>query len=117
VVPKRLASLESHELSGGLRVFVARSLGSRLLGLALLAEAPEGCALLFPRCRSVHTFGMRFPLDLVFLDEAGGVMAVSRGVPPCRIVRCRDADSVLETPLSEARRFIRAGAGRVAAGR
>ena len=30
-------------------------------------RAPEG--LLIPRCRSVHTYGMRFPLDLLFLGR------------------------------------------------
>jgi uncharacterized membrane protein (UPF0127 family) len=77
----------------------ARSL-DRVVGLALRPD--RGIALHLPRCRSVHTFGMRFPLDLVWLDEAGGVVRVDRGVPPCRVRSCRRARSVLE---------VRAGRG------
>ena len=96
-------------------MLVARSPKERLLGLALLEALPEDCSLLFPHCRSVHTFGMRFQLDLVFLEGGGRVIAVTRGVRPWRVVRCRGAESVLETRMSESRRFVRAGAGRVAA--
>jgi uncharacterized membrane protein (UPF0127 family) len=74
---------------------VARGL-DRLTGLALRAD--RGVALHLPRCRSVHTFGMRFPLDLVWLDGAGEVVRVDRGVPPWRIVRCRSARAVVEVP-------------------
>ena len=85
----------------------ARSFGSRLRGLALRDEA--GWALLIRRCRCVHTFGMRFALDLVWLDAEGRVMRVDRGVRPRRVVRCRKAAAVVEVP-SPARRAVR-GAG------
>ena len=49
---------------------VATTVSSRLLGLALLRREHAGAGLLIPRCRSVHTFGMRFPIDVLFLDEA-----------------------------------------------
>ena len=57
-----------------------------------------GAGLLIPGCRSVHTFGMRFDLDLLFLDEDGRVTELRRSVPPWRFVRCRDAAAVLELP-------------------
>jgi uncharacterized protein len=81
----------------GLRVVVARGARARLLGLALLRELPPDHALLIPRCRSVHTFGMRFPIDVVFLDAAGRVVRVARGVPPGRVVGCRRAVTAIET--------------------
>src|SRR5215211_4536636 len=62
--PARLRRFEPRPLGRGLRLLVARSRLARLLGLALLARAPPGCALLLPRCRSVHTAGMRFALDI-----------------------------------------------------
>jgi len=46
-------------------------------GLALRRESAE--PLLIPRCRSVHTFGMRFALDLFWLDEWGRVLRVDSG--------------------------------------
>jgi uncharacterized membrane protein (UPF0127 family) len=77
----------------GMEIQVARGLG-RLVGLALRRD--RGIALLLTRCRSVHTFGMRFPLDLVWLDATGSVVRVDRDVPPCRVRSCRRARSVLE---------------------
>ena len=82
----------------GFDVPVATTRSSRLLGLALLRRERAGEGLLIPRCRSVHTFGMRFPLDLLFLDEEGRVVSLHRSVSPGRIVRCRAAAAVLELP-------------------
>ena len=75
---------------------VARTRRRRLLGLALRRAPPEGWALLLPRCRSVHTFGMRFAIDVVFLDAGGRVVRVVTGVRPGRVVTCRRAAAVLE---------------------
>ena len=92
-------------------VFVASSARARLLGLALLDDLPEGVALLLPRCRSVHTFGMRFALDIVFLDAGSSPLHVERAVPPGRVRSCRGARSVLETRAGEADRLLALGLG------
>ncbi|HEX3317592.1 MAG TPA: DUF192 domain-containing protein [Solirubrobacteraceae bacterium] len=76
---------------------VARTFRERLIGLALLREPPAD-GLLLPRTRSVHTFGMRFALDLHWLDAEGGVVRVDRAVPPGRVRTCLRARSVLELP-------------------
>jgi uncharacterized protein len=55
---------------------------------------------LIPHCSSVHTFGMRFALDIVFLDGCGRPLSVSRGVSRCRIVFDRRAEAALELPSS-----------------
>jgi uncharacterized membrane protein (UPF0127 family) len=81
----------------GLVVHEATTLRARLLGLAFLREMPPGHALLIPHCRSVHTFGMRFPIDIEFLDERGERLRIERGVPPRRVLACRAAFAVLET--------------------
>jgi uncharacterized membrane protein (UPF0127 family) len=94
---RRFRGLQRIQLLG-MEIPVAESTLSRLLGLALLARERAGPGLLIPRCRSVHTLGMRFPVDLIFLDEEGGVVEIRRDVPACRIVRCPKADSVLELP-------------------
>lgn len=78
-----------------MKIVVARSPLARLRGLAL-RRRPPGYALLLPRCRSVHTFGMRFPLDLVWLDRDGRPVRVDEAVPPWRVRRCRRAVAVLE---------------------
>jgi uncharacterized protein len=68
----------------------------RLVGLIGRRSLPGGVALEIPGCRSVHTFGMRFPLDLVWLDASRRVVRVDRDVPPWRVRSCRQARSVLE---------------------
>jgi uncharacterized membrane protein (UPF0127 family) len=84
---------------------VATGFGSRLRGLAWRerSQAPPG--LLIPRCASVHTFGMRFELDVYFLDGGGCVLRVCRRVPPRRVVWCRGACAVLEIPAAEGGEF------------
>lgn len=82
----------------GLEVRVARGPRARLLGLAFLERSEAGAGLLIPRCAAVHTCGMRFPLDLVFLDGADRPLLVCRRVPPRRFVGLRSAASVLELP-------------------
>jgi uncharacterized membrane protein (UPF0127 family) len=76
----------------------AASFRTRLRGLAWRDRADAGPGLLIPRCSSVHTFGMRFALDLYFLDVERRVIAVRRRVPPRRVVWKRGACAVLEIP-------------------
>jgi uncharacterized membrane protein (UPF0127 family) len=87
----------------GLELPVASTLPSRLLGLAFLSRERAGPGLAIPRCRSVHTFGMRFPLDLLFLDRRLRVVEVRRSVPPRRVVRCAAAVAALEIPSPQTR--------------
>jgi uncharacterized membrane protein (UPF0127 family) len=96
VTPDRLRKLDRRTLPDGTEAFVAVRARSRLLGLAWLDAPPRHCALLLPGCRSVHTFGMRFALDVDFLDGDGQVVRSVPGVQPRRIVWCREARAVLE---------------------
>jgi uncharacterized membrane protein (UPF0127 family) len=104
-LPRRLARLPSRSLHGGGIVHEAATLRARLLGLSFLRELPPGHALLIPHCRSVHTFGMRFPIDVVFLDERGRTLRLAPAVRPRRVLTCRAAFAVLETNAGEAARF------------
>jgi uncharacterized membrane protein (UPF0127 family) len=80
---------------------VAKDFRTRLRGLAWRERATAGPGLLLPRCASVHTFGMRFALDLYFLDERGRVLAVRHRVPPRRVLWRRGASAILEIPSPE----------------
>lgn len=64
-----------------------------LLGRPPLARE-EGLWLL--PCRTVHTLGMRYTLDLVFLDRDGKICRCVPGLRPGRAAGCRAARSVLE---------------------
>jgi uncharacterized membrane protein (UPF0127 family) len=82
----------------GREIPVARGFCARLLGLAFLDRDAVGAGLLIERCASVHTFGMRFALDLLFLDDEGGIVEIHRCVGRRRIVACRAAAAVVEVP-------------------
>jgi uncharacterized protein len=96
--PLRFRGLERVELAGH-RVPVAATGLSRLLGLALMHIGRAGEGLLIPRCRSVHTFGMRFPLHLIFLDDRRVPISIRGSAPPNRVFREPGADAVLELPV------------------
>jgi hypothetical protein len=66
-----------------------------LLGVPTL-EAGEG--LWISPCESVHTCGMRFPIDLIYLDRKRRVRKIRASVVPWRISMCLLAHSVLELP-------------------
>ncbi len=93
----RLARLPS-VIVLGFEVREAAGRRSRLLGLALLDPEEAGAGLLIPRCASVHTFGMRFPLDVLFLDGNGAVIAARHRVAPRRVLFGAGARAVLELP-------------------
>ncbi len=96
----RLGREEPSRVVLGHAVPVAVGFRARLVGLALRDRVDAGPGLLFPRCSSVHTFGMRFALDVYFLGRDGRILAVRRAVPPRRLVACRGAVAVLEIPSS-----------------
>ncbi|HET7122168.1 MAG TPA: DUF192 domain-containing protein [Solirubrobacterales bacterium] len=97
MLASRLQRLPRQEVFG-LAFPVAADRRSRLLGLTGLDREAVGEGLLIPRCASVHTFGMRFALDLVFLDREETPLAVRLAVPPRRIAWERGAAAVLELP-------------------
>jgi uncharacterized protein len=95
--PRRFRGLP-HQTLLGFTVPVATTRLARCLGLAFLDREEAGEGLLIPRCKRVHTFGMRFNLDLVFLGENERVVELRRSVPPGEWVRCSQAIAVLELP-------------------
>jgi uncharacterized membrane protein (UPF0127 family) len=100
-MPRRLRRLSTLPVPvHGIEVRVAATARARLLGLAWLRARPP-CGLLLPRTRSVHTFGMRFALDLVWLDARGRKLRIDPAVPPRRVRSCRAARAVVELPTIE----------------
>ena len=57
--------------------------------------------LVLAPCKSVHTIGMRYALDIAFVDRRGIVLRSERAVPPGRLLACRRAAYVLERPHQE----------------
>jgi uncharacterized membrane protein (UPF0127 family) len=107
--PDRLARLPATPLHGGLLVVEAATPLARLRGLAGLDALPGDVALHLPRTRSVHTFGMRFALDLVWLDRGGAIVRVDRAIGPRRLRTAWRARSVVEVCAGQADAFLQAG--------
>jgi uncharacterized membrane protein (UPF0127 family) len=108
----RLDALPGRALGGGLTLAEARSRAARMKGLAKLDAMPRSYALHIPKCRSIHTFTMRFPLDLVWLDKQGSPTRVDRDVAPRRLKICLRAHSVVEANAGDGDRFAAALASR-----
>src|SRR5688572_18871189 len=78
-------------------VRLARSLWSRFWGLMGRRPLPDGQGLLLRPCTSVHTFFMRFPIDVIFLDRTNTVVKIIPSMKPWRAaLGGRGAHSALE---------------------
>lgn len=75
-VPERIAEIQ---------VTVANSFWGRLVGLLAHKRLEVDSGFLLVPCASIHTFGMRFPIDVIFLDRAGKVLGWADNVAPNRL--------------------------------
>lgn len=77
----------------------ARSFGKRLNGLMFTSRFPSGCALHLTPCHSIHTFFMKFPIDVVYLDMKREIVGIEHRLPPGTMgKRFKHAVSVIELP-------------------
>jgi uncharacterized membrane protein (UPF0127 family) len=83
----------------GSDVQVADTWMGRLRGYLGREEPGQGEGLLLMPCTAIHTFGMAFELDVVFLSEEGRVLRLLQAFPPWRRTkRVPGALYVLELP-------------------
>jgi uncharacterized protein len=81
------------------RLALALGPWSRLRGLLGRARLAEGEGLLLRPCQAVHTFFMRYPIDVLFLDEQGRVVGLRPELRPWRMTPFfGDALATLELP-------------------
>jgi uncharacterized protein len=89
---------------------VARNPFTRMRGLLGRRGLAQGEGLLLQPAGSIHTFFMRFPIDVVFLDRDGRVLRVAESVRPWRTAAARGARAVLELRAGESgRRHVAVG--------
>jgi uncharacterized protein len=80
---------------------VADTHWTRLRGLLGLRSSDfrNGCGLWIVPCRGVHTLGMGFPIDVLYLDRTMSVIRIQAGMKPWRVAPVTmQAASVLELP-------------------
>ncbi len=88
----------------GAAVELADTSATRRTGLLGRDRLAPGEGLWIVPCESVHTFFMKFPIDLVYLDKRRTVRKVRHAVPPWRLSACLRAHSVIELPAGTAER-------------
>ena len=95
------------------RAAMARDILHRSVGLLTRSSLGQGEALILPQCRSIHTWFMRFPIDVLFLHTAPGstgsslepryvsgvVVKIIHDMRPFRVVWAWGADTVVELPI------------------
>ena len=67
-------------------LIIAEKVLSRMIGLLRHNGLPKGCAMFLKPCGSIHTVGMKFALDVIFLDRKMRVVRSVCGVKPNRFV-------------------------------
>lgn len=80
------------------RVHLAGDSATRRQGLLGLNGLDRQSGLWIIPCEAIHTFGMKMPIDVLFLDRQLKVRKLIEGIPPGRISLCLRATSVIEMP-------------------
>jgi uncharacterized protein len=86
----------------GRAIEVADTSAKRRTGLLKHKKLEAGQGLWIVPCESVHTFFMKFAIDLVYVDRQNRVRKVRHAVPPWRMSACLAAHSILELPAGTA---------------
>jgi len=93
----RVSNLTRHTVLAT-RMEVADSAAKRNKGLLGRERLAPGEGLWIRPCEAVHTFCMRFSIDLIYLDRKNRIRKLVSAVPPWRLSACLWAHSVLELP-------------------
>ena len=77
-------------------VEVAGESSSRRRGLLAKSHLDEAAGIWIAPCEAIHTFGMKLPIDVVFLDRKHRARKLVRKLSPARIALCLAGSAVLE---------------------
>lgn len=88
-----------------LRIHRADDFWSRLGGLLARPALRENEALYLAPCASVHTFFMRYSIDVAFVDREGRVLRLVNDLKPFRAASCWRAHGAVEFAAGEAARL------------
>jgi len=81
------------------RAKLANTFFSRLKGLLGTKQLGEGEALILEPCQSIHTFFMKYDLDIIFLDKKNIIVGVAEHLKPNRLSSFyRKASKAVELP-------------------
>lgn len=78
---------------------ITQTAWERLRGLLAYPRLEKNQALLITPCSSVHMFGMRYPLDIAYLNKRGEVIKTVSSLRPMAVSMCVGASATLEMPV------------------
>ena len=84
------------------RAILANTSATRRTGLLKHESLQDGEGLLIVPCEGVHTFGMKFAIDVIYLSKKHVVLKIRPEMPRRRMSLCLRAHSVLELPAGMA---------------
>jgi uncharacterized membrane protein (UPF0127 family) len=84
------------------RAGIADTSKTRNVGLLKHTRLEPGEGLWITPCEAIHTIGMKFPIDVLFLDRKRRVLKIRGSMPRWRMSACLRAHSVLELPSGAA---------------
>ena len=84
------------------RADIADTSAKRRTGLLKHTGLAPGEGLWIAPCEAIHTIGMKFPIDVLFLDRKRKVLKVKSAMPRARMAVSLFAHSVLELPSGRA---------------
>ena len=83
----------------GSQVFFASTWWGRARGWLGYPEPPPGTGLLLVPCKGIHMIGMKYPIDVAFLDLSNVVVATYASLQPWQRTKLHgNAHSALELP-------------------
>lgn len=90
---------------------IADTFFKRLKGLMFTKELPEQNALQIIPCNEIHTFFMKYNIDVLYLDKKNKVISIDENLKPGRIGKLvRNAKSVIELPKGKIKKsFLEIG--------
>jgi uncharacterized membrane protein (UPF0127 family) len=92
------------------RVELAASRSDRRRGLLGRSQFEPGAALVIVPCFAIHTIGMRYPIDVVFVNRQGVAVRILCGLSPWRLAAAAGARAAIELPAGTvARTDLRTG--------
>jgi len=84
---------------------VTNSTLERMRGLLGSAPLDNNSGLLINPCNSIHTWFMKYPIDIIFIDKQGVIKKIVQAIKPWRFAWCFGAVSTLELGAYNAQRL------------
>ena len=97
---KTILITDSENIKIKFTVLWAKTIWRRLIGLLATSSLKENEGLMLSPCSSVHTMGMSYPLDLIFLDKQRVVVKCVQNLKPYRAASAKRAYYTLELPIN-----------------